>query len=295
MVDFVFRPARRDDIAAISAIFYAQAVESLPHPPPQPASLPEYAHVLAYGVLWVAEFGDELVGFAGSMRHGDVVFLTDLFVRVAHQSAGVGSRLLRQVLPSGVVPTLCTSSSADPRALGLYLRVGMRPYWPVFLLSAEVAHVKRPSTDTIVCALAAGDDDQFSVWDAEIGGRLRPHDHAFWRQHEEGQALWFLRNGVPIGYGYVRLRASAIAHTQVARLGPLGVRRAEDAVACVAAAIRWAQPHASTLHVDIFGPHPALPFLLERGFQIADVDTFMCTSAPFFDPTRYIGSGGMLL
>ena len=65
-------------------------------------------------------------GNASAVSRGPVVFLADLFVLPGQQSAGLGSALLRRVLPrEGALR--CTASSGDPRAQALYIRWGMRP------------------------------------------------------------------------------------------------------------------------------------------------------------------------
>jgi hypothetical protein len=50
------------------------------------------------------------------------------------------------------------------------------------------------------------------------------------------------------------------------------------------------------IHIDVPGPHPCLAPLLERGFRIVYVETFVSQAAsPFFDARRYIASGSDLL
>ena len=78
-------------------------------------------------------------------------------------------------------------------------------------------------------------------------------------------------------------------------LGPLGVNAAEDASACILAAVHWALQRAEVLTIEVPGPHPCLALLLEGGFRISYVDTFVSSSdAPWFDARCYIPSGGDL-
>jgi hypothetical protein len=61
------------------------------------------------------------------------------------------------------------------------------------------------------------------------------------------------------------------------------------------ATVNWALQHAEILDIEVPGPHPCLATLLETGFRIAYVDTFVSSSqTPFFDAHRYIPSGGDL-
>ena len=58
-------------------------------------------------------------------------------MRPAQQSAQLGGMLRRRVLPQDE-RIYCTFSSTDPRALALYIRMGMRPQWPHFNLNRPV-------------------------------------------------------------------------------------------------------------------------------------------------------------
>jgi hypothetical protein len=91
------------------------------------------------------------------------------------------------------------------------------------------------------------------------------------------------------------LRAGTLYFPDAARVGPVGARTPQHAALCAAAAVRWAVERAPVIRVDVPGPHPALAPLLEAGFRITYVETFVASSAePLFDPARYLGSGGSL-
>jgi GNAT superfamily N-acetyltransferase len=94
-----------------------------------------------------------VLAFTGAITRGTVTFLTDLFVHPAYHSSQLGKTLLSSVLPQDELAH-CTVSSSDLRALALYIRAGMRPYWPYFALRREKsAHEWRWATDMdfIVC------------------------------------------------------------------------------------------------------------------------------------------------
>lgn len=138
-------------------------------------------------------------------------------------------------------------------------------------------------------------EPMFIAWDAEIGGRPRPEDLAFWAREENGKALWFQHAGTTIGYGIARLRAWSFTGGHICTIGPLGTRDPADALACVRAAIAWAQAHVSEVQINLPGPHLALADLLAHGFRIAYVETFHSSAAPFFDARCVITSGSGLL
>jgi len=171
----------------------------------------------------------------------------------------------------------------------------MQPQWPNLCLRANApAPDSLPVTDVVVVE-AHVDDRELVRWDAEISGRERPQDHAFWVRDQGGVPVWFERQGIRVGYGYARLGAGTIFYPDACTIGPVGARTAEDAAACVLAAVTWAQSRATVLRIDVPGPHPSLGALLDTGFRIGYVETFMSTmDSPFVDGQRYVGSGGDL-
>jgi GNAT superfamily N-acetyltransferase len=264
--------------------------------PPRDVMLSLFRHELATGAMWIAAGGDGPIGYAAVVTRGAIGFLAEMFVLPAHQSGGVGSALLRCILaePVGVY---CTMSSRDPRALTLYARAGWRPRWPHFLLRRDRATPHALETGGIRAVVADPLDAGLTAWDARIGGRVRPEDHAYWREVLNAVPLWFRRGGVTAGYGYVWRLPAAGGGARVG-LGPVGASSPGDAVHCVAAALQWIANEsgldATSYHVAIPGPHPVLIPLLRAGFRIRDVETFCCSSDDlFFDPAAYLGLSGL--
>jgi hypothetical protein len=276
-------------------VFYQNELLDNPHLP-LPGNIPPYlSHVLQTGTLYVAEMDGKILAFAGVITRGNISFLTDLFVWPTHQSGQLGKKLLRSVLPPDDL-VHCTMSSSDPRALALYIRAGMRPQWPHFALRLEKSMYKMPLAPDVEIIEADPGDPALVQWDAQISGRPRPVDHQFWVRDERAIPMWFRRQGQAVGYGYVRLGAGTLSDPQACTLGPIGASTPEDAAACVLAAVNWALQHAEVLHIEVPGPHACLATLLESGFRITYVDTFVSTAiAPFFDARCYIASGGDLL
>lgn len=291
----IFRPAHETDLRAVYEVFYQNEVLDSPHPP-SPGDVPSYLrHVLQTGTMYVAEQDEKVLAFAGAITRGNITFLTDLFVWPAHQSGQLGKTLLHSVLPQDD-RVHCTMSSSDPRALALYIRAGMRPQWPHFALRLEKPTHEMPLTPGMEIIEADPGDPALVRWDAQVSGRLRPVDHLYWVREQQAVPLWFRRQGQNVGYGYIRLGAGTLWDPQACTLGPIGASTPEDATACVLAAVNWALQQAEVLHIDVPGPHPCLATLLERGFRITYVDTFVSTAGtPFFDARCYIASGGDLL
>ncbi len=291
----IFRPAREDDLRAMYEVFYLNEVHGDPSPPAMRNTPAYLKHVLQTGTMYVAEQDGQVLAFAGAITRGNVTFLTDVFVRPAQQSNALGKTLLRAVLPQNA-SVRCTDSSSDPRALALYIREGMQPQWPYFALRLDKTIREMPPIGDVEIVEADADDPQLVQQDAQISGRLRPEDHRFWVQQQDAFPLWFRRQGRVVGYGYVRVGAGTPEHPEMCILGPIGARNPEDATACVVATVNYAKQKADVLRIDVLGPHPCLAALLQIGFRISDVDTFMSSApSPFFDARCYIPSGGDLL
>jgi hypothetical protein len=192
---------------------------------------------------------------------------------------------------------LATIASSDPRAAALYIRAGMRPRWPNFWLRAESArlHPRAPAEVAVVAANPV--DTALLEWDAALAGRRRPEDLAYYVRECAAVALWFERGERRLGYGYVQRRSpESLWYPDAYTLGPIGAYTPADAAACVLAAVEWACSRAEVLRVAVPGPHPALPQLLEAGFHIVDLETFLTSAEePLADGERYLPSGSTLL
>jgi GNAT superfamily N-acetyltransferase len=286
------RPATVADLSVLYDIWYASEAGDDPHPPPR-GPWPWLAHELTTGELLVAERAGTAIGFAGTITRSGITFLADCFVRADSQSSGVGRRLLERLL-AGDDRASCTVSSGDPRAQALYIRAGMRPRWPNFILDGEIPKIGALPADGVEIVEGRTGNPQLVEWDAVIGGRRRPEEHRYWVAQHQAVALWFRRGGRTIGYGYAQLHSPELLwRPDTLRLGPIGARNEQDALACVSAAVGWAKPRAPAINIGVPGPHAALVALLEAHFQISYVETFLSSSdRPFFDAGCYIPSGG---
>ena len=291
----LIRSATTADLPAIYNLWYEAEVGDDPNLPPagDPAL---YQHELANGEVYVVERAGEVIAFATLLPRSEVVFLADFFVRADGQSTGIGQKLLRQILPQDG-RLYCTLSSTDPRALALYIRLGLRPRWPHFCLRVTTDKIGAlPDSAEISLEEGQPNDPTLLQWDAAISGRWRPADHAYWLEQTEATPLWFKRQDQIIGYGYAQGRSpESLWHPQAITLGPIGVRSAADATLCVSAAVRWARPRAKALLIGLPAPHPALAALLDARFKITYVETFLASTEPtFFDSACYIPSSSTL-
>ena len=113
-----FRPADQGDLDEIHRVYWLNDPD-----PPRPN--PWFAHVLRTGQLALAIATDRVVGFAGYRRLGGTGVVSDCFVDPDFHAQGIGTRMLRFLLPDG--DPVMTLASADPKAHSLYRRLGMLP------------------------------------------------------------------------------------------------------------------------------------------------------------------------
>jgi hypothetical protein len=172
----------------------------------------------------------------------------------------------------------------------------LRPRWPHIQLRTNLADLGGFPSQQIDVIEAADGDAEFIEWDAEISGRRRPQDHAYWIRWRGGVPLWLVRRDRRVGYAVAQTRSDdLLSHPDAVTLGPIGTLRREDAVACVLAAVDWACQRSAIARISLTGPHPALARLLEVGFRIVEVETFCSTADESLpDVQRYISSGGDL-
>jgi GNAT superfamily N-acetyltransferase len=295
VTELLVRKATEQDLSRIAEIWYEAATEAETNPPPFRGLPSMYLHELATRDLMVLQRDREVVAYGAVINRGSIAFLADLFVASAHRSAGVGRQLLQAMLPTDG-RTCCTVASNDPRALPLYVRSGMRPWWPHVELRATTADLRalpHVGVDTLEAGL---DDADWLRWDTQISGRPRPEDRAYWVRMRRGVPLWFARAGRRVGYGMAQqLMDDSVWYPDTLTLGPIGAFEREDALDCVIAAVRWASLRAARLRINLTGPHVAIAPLLSAGFRVVDVETFCCTAAAqFVDVQRYVSSGGDL-
>jgi len=282
MDGWVIRRAKRTDFEQAYDLWYNIEVDSDPNPPPRNGIPSVYEHEFETGEMYVGEMHDQVMGFGAVIRRGSVSFVSELFVRRDQQSSGLGKALLSHIMTKDV-PICCTLSSRDPRALALYIRAGMHPLWSHYSLKCNSADLKDLPRDHIETCEQQGLNVELVRWDAEICGRRRPIDHEYWLRKTQAVPLWFHRKKRSVGYGYVQMRNNDfVYYPEAATIGPIGASTPEEAVFCVCEAIRWAKSRSSMMRIGVPAAHPSLPVLLNCGFQITYVESFLSISTRMF-------------
>ena len=280
------RPARADDIPALAAILAANG-EPMDWPDLPGLGWPYLDHLLGRARVHVAEIEGQVAGFAGSVSvvREDVRFVTDLFVDPARHERGMGRAVLAAALDGS--SERMTFSSSDQRALGLYIRAGMRPWWP--LLYLEIAAGALGDPDLGLEATPAGVEETVR-WSQAWTGVDRSRDFEHYASLPEAAGFVVFDAGAVAAVGWARRerRRSDGRWLDHALVAP-------DADPTRAAlAVLHAAACGQRLTVAVPGPHPVLAPVLELGARIAGRDQFCATDPGLVDPVRLLPNPGFL-
>lgn len=283
----IVRPATAADVPAIASVFEASGDDvTWPGMP----GWPYVEHLVARARVAVTDVDGLVVGFGGAIDVGrpDVRFLTDLFVRPDRQDQGAGRALLATLF-DGTTERL-TFSSSDPRALGTYIRAGMRPWWPVLYLDVPAPALSAidPADRSIV--VDAADVATTATWSARWTGMDRAPDFAYYERLPAGTGHLLRDDGVVAGVAWSNLSRSGRSRV----LDHVSIAPDADPFRITLAIARAALGGSASLSLTIPGPHPAVAWLLERGARIVDRDQYCATDAGLLDPERILPSPGFL-
>ena len=258
------------DLAAVRRI--AVAHEVLAEWPAEPDFLDCES---AFGRLLLGEVDGRIAGFGGVLRRGGLTHLGDLFVAADQQSAGLGRALLDGLLEGA--SRRVTYSSADPRAVALYVRYGMIPRQPLVYLAGPADALSIVDDFGTVPPAEPADTPALVDFDGAVSGGRR-----------DDALRWY--TGLPTVDGYRTDEGYAMARRVDDRvqIGPAG---GADPVASARAVLAAGRRYPGRrLLVSLFGTHPLLPALLRAGYRIEDADTFMASEDGLFGPDQYIPS-----
>ncbi len=245
-------------------------------------------HMLERGDMWVStdDRGGAITGYSAAITLGNARMLADLFVDPAHHAGGLGSSLLDAAL--GEHYPRMTNSSADPRAISLYIRAGRRPWWPSFYLEAPAgASDGLPAADDVTTERATVDET--AELSHALSGIDRRADYAHYSLLEGSAGFVVRRGSRPIAVGWGRPGSTSGRTLHHAVIAPDA-----DPIVTALAVIRGVTPAGEPFSGCVPGPHPVLPILLDAGYRIVDRDTF-CSSEPgWLDPERILPNPALL-
>jgi GNAT superfamily N-acetyltransferase len=248
---------------------------------------PYLEHLVGRARTSVAMDDDDIVGFGGSVPVGreDIRFVTDLFVDPRRQSRGAGGALLAAVL-DGAAGRM-TFSSTDERALGLYVRAGMRPWWPLLYLEIPAGALGNADPGVEACA---ADIEETARWSTAWTGVDRTIDFEHYASLPEAAGFVVRDAGAVTAVGWARRERK---RSDGRWLDHASIAPDADPVRTVLTVLQAAAA-GERLVTAVPGPHPALAPLLDRGARIAGRDQFCATDPALLDPVRVLPNPGFL-
>jgi len=280
------RRADADDVPALAAILAAND-EPMDWPDLPGLGWPYLDHLVGRARTAVAVVDDVVVGFGGSVPFGrdDVRFVTDLFVDPQRQSGGVGRALLSSVL-EGATERM-TFSSSDERALGLYVRAGMRPWWPLLYVEIAAGALGDAAAGIETSTASVEETARFSrAWT----GIDRTADFEHYASLPEAAGFVARDAGVLVAAGWARRERK---RSDGRWLDHASIAPDADPVRTAIGVLRAAAV-GKRLTAALPGPHPVLPVVLELGARIAGRDQFCATDPGLLDPVRVLPNPGFL-
>jgi GNAT superfamily N-acetyltransferase len=284
MAASTIRPATLEDAPVMRAVLFATVPDDDPPAAPEPLDA-YFRHLVARGVVAVAEDGGSPVGFAAAVDTGRSRHLADLFVLPDRQSHGIGRRLLDAVYEDAWPRT--TFGSADPRAVPLYIRAGMGAYWPNLYLSGDPAALP-PIADDLAVEDASGAD--VAALEVDWIGADRSPDLAYWASLPGIRIVVIRRGARVVGTALARERFNGVGRWMHHAVAAPDV----DGLPILLAAMRACLEGTEIGGGCIPGPAPLVRELLQVGFRIVDRDTFLASDPSIVDPHREIVNTGFL-
>jgi ribosomal protein S18 acetylase RimI-like enzyme len=227
-MSLVYRPAQASDLAATDALVVA-AINDLtvrhgfgPMATASPPTFQLFSLKDDPDGLWVAEEGDDILGFAWSWACDDVWFLAQLFVDPARQGHGIGNKLLELTMEharkSGAAHKALITFTFNRVSQGLYMRHGLFPKMPIYYFSAERERVmqglpKPPLRMTVIESSSAMMEKLVEI-DALAIGASREKHHRYLLNDPTTKGVLLYDGHDCVGYGY----AGSNGH-----IGPLAV------------------------------------------------------------------------
>jgi GNAT superfamily N-acetyltransferase len=282
----IVRTATAHDGPAISAILEANDEHVTRADMP---GVPYIDHLLARPRtrVVVGELDGRVAGVAASIEVGDARtrFLSDLYVDPPRQSRGVGRAVLEAALDGA--DARMTFSSQDPRALSVYVRNGMRPWWP--LLYLVVPPGRLGSHDPGV-EVMPGDVAETARLALDWTGVDRTVDFEFYARFPESSGFVVVLDRVTAAVGWAGRESAPeggrwLEHASIAPDAD-PIRAAFEILRAAAGDER--------LGAALPGPHPAARLLFEHGVHFDGADTFCATDRDLLDPARILPSPGLL-
>ena len=186
-----------------------------------------------------------MVGFGASVDTGRAVHLADLFVVPELLGGGIGRRMIEPLFPGSTPRT--TFASDDPRAMHLYVGLGMTPLWPNFYLNGSAERLPSPDGFEVVDASTP----EVAALELEWTGVDRSADHAIWAERPGNRPFVVRAGGRLVAAGQSRPRMRGTGRW-LDRLIPA---RYVDVVPVIMAALAHAADDDGVIGACVMGPN----------------------------------------
>jgi GNAT superfamily N-acetyltransferase len=274
-MSLVFRSARAEDLEATDKLVVDSINDLTERHGFGPMASPSPPHFQLSCLeddpdgLWVAEDGDQVLGFAWSWVGGDFWFLAQLFVAPGQQGRGIGQELLQRTLEharkAGAVRKALITFTFNPVSQGLYIRHGLFPRFPIYFFSAPrdvlVARLRPKSLNCVRLADTESHLQNLASIDARSSGVSRIKHHRYLIKDANARGALLCEGDEPVGYAYV---------SRAGHVGPLAVARPEMLESAFRTALSMAVESGSA-KISAFLPGPAdtaLSVAVGSGMQI---------------------------
>ncbi len=237
--------------------------------------------------LWVAEADGQIIGSALSWVCGDLWFLAELFVAPGEQGRGVGNGLLARTLAHAEAARATNKSlitfTFNVVSQGLYIRHGLLPRLPIYLLSAArdsaPPHLHEGILRHAPIENKASHLRTLVQLDVSALGVPREKHHGYLLGDSTMKGVLLHDGDECIGYAYV----SATGH-----VGPLAVSNATRMGDAFSTALHLAEASgAPQISAFLPGTNNAIGIALERRMRIA-FPMVLLSTRDFGDWTRYL-------
>lgn len=209
--------------------------------------------------FWVAEQGEEIIGYGRSARREDLILLTEFFVAPRAHGMGIGRDLLERTFPGPGDYDRALLSTLEVPAMASYLKAGLNGYFPVKYFSTDAPQARGRPDGLEIEELAHSEHslDRLERVDREILGHSRRVDHEWFLNDRQG--FLYLRRGRTLGYGYVG------AHS-----GPFAALDGEawPAVLTHAETVAARRGHGLGLEIPLVN-RPAIQHVLDRSYRMS--------------------------
>jgi hypothetical protein len=241
-------------------------------------SAPVWEHVARTGEhFWIAERDGQMVGAAQSILRDDTRVLTLFYVETEQQDRGIGRQLLARAFPREGARCRALIASTHTGALVRYLKAGVYPQSPVYILSRRAESVTAP-TDLVGEPVTATPETVAALREVDRAtlGFGRDADQVFLLGTRRGYL--YRRDDRVVGYGYLGTLN-----------GPFALHDPDDFPAVLAHAESEAAARGDEF--GLFVPlvnHAAVDYLLARGCRLDRFFLFAMSDPPFAHLDRYI-------